>query len=231
MVGADRVLQPAVRGVRRLVGPPALWLRRRVVDEAQDRMRGTRTARWTELEELGLAAPDRVRYVPSPWAALGRVLPRREVSERDVFVDFGAGMGRVVLAAAGYPFRRVVGVELSAELAEVARRNVERRRDRLVCPDVRIVACDATEFEVPDDLTVAYFFNPFRGAIFRTVVDRLIASVDASPRVLRIVYLDPFEERALLDTGRVRLVRSARGRRPGREWSRRHSVHLYELTP
>lgn len=214
-----------------MVTPTALWLRTRVVDGLHDRLRGTRTARWVELEDLGVAGPDRVRYVPSPWNALRRILPRREVSERDVFVDFGAGMGRMVIAAARYPFRRVVGVELSAELAEVARRNIEGRRGQFVCPDVSVVTCDATDFEVPDDVTVAYFYNPFRGRIFEAVVENLIASVDRCPRVLRIIYLDPFEEETLLATGRVRLVRSTRGWRPGREWSRAHSVRLYELAP
>ena len=39
-------------------------------------------------------------------------------------IDIGAGMGRAVLMAAEMPFRAVVGVELNATLAGIARRNL-----------------------------------------------------------------------------------------------------------
>jgi len=47
---------------------------------------------------------------------------------RDVFVDFGAGKGRALLMAAQYPFKRVVGIEISEALCREARRNVARWR-------------------------------------------------------------------------------------------------------
>lgn len=76
-----------------------------------------RTEGTVKLEELGLAGPERSYYQPSRWSTLPRVLPRREVSDQDVFIDYGAGMGRVVCqAAVGYPFKRVIGVELASEL-------------------------------------------------------------------------------------------------------------------
>ena len=60
---------------------------------------------------------------------LRRILPAREVEPHDVFLDIGCGMGRAVYqAAANYPFKRVIGVELSHELTQAARRNIERNR-------------------------------------------------------------------------------------------------------
>jgi predicted RNA methylase len=160
---------------------------------------------------------------------LRRILPRREVTEEDVFVDLGSGKGRVVLQAAlHYPFRRVHGVELSGHLHEIAQRNLALTRHLLSGRDVQLVRADATEFPVPDDVTVVFLYNPFTGEAFATVVRRLLESLDRNPRTLRIVYGNPVEEARLLDTGRVRLVRTLRGLRPGREWSASNSFRLYE---
>jgi hypothetical protein len=40
-----------------------------------------------DLEQFGLAAPERSRYKPVGWSVLPRILPAREVSSNDVLVD------------------------------------------------------------------------------------------------------------------------------------------------
>lgn len=127
--------------------------------------------------------------------SLRRILPPREVTDHDVFVDFGSGMGRVVLQAARYPFRKVIGVEVSETLHSIARENIDRNRQRLRCPDTELVHADALDYELPDDVTVAFLYNPFRGEIFATVIERLLQSVERNPRPLRIIYVNPIEER------------------------------------
>jgi hypothetical protein len=159
---------------------------------------------------------------------LRRVLPRREVGADDVFIDIGSGMGRVVFQAAGYPFKRVIGVELSEELNRVARANIENNRDRLFCRDVELVTADATDYRLPDDVTVAYFANPFTGDIFRTVIEQLLESLDRRPRRLRLIYRNPVEHDYLMSTGRFRPVRRLRGWRPTEEWSVSNSTRMYE---
>jgi hypothetical protein len=82
------------------------------------------------------------------------------VGASDVFVEFGCGKGRVVLdAARRYRFRRVIGVELSPDLSAVARRVVASENGNPRCHDVRIETADATAFEIPDDMTYAYFYT------------------------------------------------------------------------
>jgi SAM-dependent methyltransferase len=215
----------------RLVKPPYVFLRRGLSDLVFERRRNLVTAQVVELEELGIDPHERVRYQPAGWLELRRALRRNEVDEGDVFVDFGSGMGRVLFQAAQYPFSRVVGVELSERLNEIARENIARNRRRLCCTDVEIVTADAVEWEVPDDVTVAYLFNPFTGSTFRAVIERLLASVDRRPRRLRIIYRNPREHDALMGTGRVVLTRRLRGMRPGREWSRSNAVYMYEVLP
>lgn len=109
-----------------------------------------------------------------------------------------------------YQFRRVMGVEISPELHETAVRNVERRRNHLTCKDVVLVNMPAESFDVPDDVTVVYLFNPFGGNVFARVARSLFASFDRKPRRLGIIYHQPDEEDFLLRSGRVRVIRSVR---------------------
>lgn len=180
------------------------------------------------LEEFGLDDPERVRYDASGWTYLRRAMRRREVLPTDVFVDFGSGKGRVVWQAAHYPFSRVVGVEISPQLNDVARRNIEGNLDRLRCQDVELVTRDATEYEVPDDMTVAYFYSPFEGGTFDQVIQHVIESLDRNPRRLTLIYANPVMDERLRATGRFRLIHTLKGLRPDvhpGSW-----VNLYEAS-
>lgn len=181
--------------------------RRSVTRLVYERRYGVDTTDTADLDEFGLDADGRLPYAPSNWRVLARVLPRNSISSEDVFVDLGCGKGRVVLQAAmRYPFARVIGVELAPPLAEVARQNVERNRARLTCRDVEIVNADATEYQIPDDVTVAFLYSPFLGPIFAQVAANLTASLDRRPRPLRVLYKNPVEHEALMRTGRFRVA-------------------------
>jgi SAM-dependent methyltransferase len=193
-----------------------------------ERPAGIETADIVRLNELGLGARDRQDYHPTPWLTLKRVLSQHEVREDDVFIDFGCGKGRVVFQAAMYPFRRVIGVELVPDLADIARDNIRRALSKLRCKHVEIVTADVVNYEVPDDVTFVYFFDPFHGEIFSAVVQKLLASLRRRPRELTIIYFDPAEEQILLAAG-AKLVKTTRGLRPTREWSQENAVHVYKL--
>jgi hypothetical protein len=190
-----------------------------------------RTDGRVHLDELGLGGKDRISYTPSGWLSLRRALPPRSVQRSDVFIDYGSGKGRVVMQAARYPFKRVIGLEIAPELNDFARRNVDAARERLACEQIELVTADVLEYEPPDDVTVAYMYNPFRGDVFATAVRRLIESVDRNPRRLRVIYLNPIDHDLLMSTGRFELVRRLRGMRPTKSWSRSASTHVYELVP
>jgi len=170
-----------------------------------------------ELETSGTyIAPEhfhseRALYEPSGWFYLRRALRSRDVRPGDVFVDFGSGKGRIVYQAARYPFARVIGVEISEHLSAVARLNIERNRQRLVCKDVELVTMDAAEFRIPDEMTHAYFYYPFGGETFRRVLDNIVESLDRTPRRLTLIYACPGQEDPIRETGRFELVRRSRG--------------------
>jgi hypothetical protein len=122
-------------------------------------------------------------------------------------------------------------VELSPRLAAVAQDNVAASRDSLRCRDIEVVVADAVEYEIPDDATVIYMYNPFSGPVFEAVVDNLLASVARCPRRMRLLYRTPMEHELLEATGRFRLERSVAGWRPGRAWAQKMSIRMYLVEP
>jgi SAM-dependent methyltransferase len=154
--------------------------------------------------------PDRFLYVASPWRVLPRALRYVGVSEDDVFVEFGCGKGRVVHQAARRPFRRVIGVEISPALAEIARANLAARSHEHRCGQVEIVASDVSQFPIPDDLTIGYLFHPFSGETLDGLLRGIAESIDRRPRLVRLIYACPAKSAEVLNTGRFRLVKELR---------------------
>jgi len=220
----DRLLVSVIR-------EPYVWVRDRITDLLFERRLGVRTSGVVELDELGIAAEGRVRYRPIGWLMLRRILPPSTVTADDVFLDIGSGMGRAVLLAAAYPFRRVIGVELSGRLIDIAQDNLDGIRGRLRCKDISFVNADAVNYEIPDDVTIVFMYNPVRGSNFAAVLQNVLDSYDRRPRMLRLVYANPIEDSTLLATGRIRMIRQLRGFRPGPEWSRSNSCRLYVVGP
>src|SRR3954454_4827340 len=101
---------------------------------------------------------DAVYYATVSYAQTRQVLQRLHLDETDVFVDVGAGKGRVLCLAAQQRLLKVMGVECSGELARIARRNVERMWGKKT--SVNVYAQPAEEFDY-SAATVLYFFNPF----------------------------------------------------------------------
>jgi SAM-dependent methyltransferase len=152
---------------------------------------------------------DRVRYVPSGWHVLPRALRYVGVSDRDTFVDFGCGKGRVVHQAARRPFGRVIGVEVSPMLAETARNALAARSHHHRCRNVEIVVSDVRQFRVPDDMTIGYLFQPFGDETLAALLRGIVESIDRHPRPVRLIYLWPTTSARsmILATDRFRLVK------------------------
>ncbi|HVL56140.1 MAG TPA: class I SAM-dependent methyltransferase [Burkholderiaceae bacterium] len=174
----------------------------------------------TAISERGAAGG--ADYVAtSPWtfrSALSRI-PERDFSEF-AFIDFGCGKGRpMLLAAAGWNFDRVIGVEHSPELAAIAARNVRDWRGRRSARQVEALCADALTFPMPALPYVLYLFGPFGGnlQLVRQMLDHLTADLHARPRRAYIVYVDGVTEQlpdaVMRSAGFVALTRPGGERR------------------
>lgn len=151
---------------------------------------GIDTAGRVELKTIGVRQQDARDSMPIGYRALFRTLKRIPLAKSDVtFLDFGVGKGRAVCAAATFPFKQIVGIELSAVLAEAARANIKRMHHRKV-QQVDIRQGDAVEFDLPRDANLIYFFNPFAGQTLSKVVSNIGRSYREFPRKIYVIFFN-----------------------------------------
>lgn len=166
------------------------WVRHRLYTWYCERKFGVSTGGLIQVPELGIENPDAVGYSALEYEYLLWALPAIPFRPGEVvFVDYRAGKGRALAAAAMHPFRKVIGVEISGDLVEIARRNLARVKRRRA-EQVEIHHADAAAFAVPDDANVFFFFNPFGGATLARVVERIRQSWTAQPRDLFVIYFN-----------------------------------------
>ncbi len=168
-----------------------------------DRVHGTETSHIREVGSLGIESVNAryaVRYEPSDADIFKNLLGRIDADLSSFsFVDFGCGKGRALLLASNHPFRKIVGIEFSRELADIAKRNISLYHGaEQSCRSITVVTCDATEYEVPDEALVCYFYNPFGAEVLRKVVGNLIDSLQRCEREIFLVYLNP-RHRSVID--------------------------------
>jgi SAM-dependent methyltransferase len=127
--------------------------------------------------------------------------------EAYTFVDVGAGKGRALLLAAELPFRKVIGVELSKDLARIAQKNVTLWKI-LARPraKIRVVREDAAEFRWPRTPLLVYLNNPFDCALLELLASRIAAAAASGPGLVDLLYVNPACADALTCRGVFKLL-------------------------
>jgi SAM-dependent methyltransferase len=108
------------------------------------------------------------------------------------FVDVGAGKGRALLLAAQLPFRKVIGVEVSEELASTAEKNV-MRWNQVARPKakVSVVQGDAAKFRWPRTPLLVYLYNPFACLLVEQMAENLTAAAASGSGLVDLLYVNP----------------------------------------
>ena len=166
----------------------------------RERQLGIQTTASIDGQQLGNGAEENLGYQPIPFESFDRAMEHVDLSSgNEVFIDYGCGMGRAVVMAGLLPFKRVLGVELSDELADVARQNLSVAKHQMQSTESEIFTADATRFDLPDDVSVVFMFNPFCGEILQNVLDRIRQSLCDKPRRCCFIYAQPRGNENLLD--------------------------------
>ena len=141
-----------------------------------------------QLEEPGATMVDptdeMVFYQPTPTRHIFDLFDRAELSDSDVLVDIGSGLGHVPMLTAIHTGACGVGVEVEPVYVECARRaarmlNLERAT--FIAGDARTVSLDSG--------TVFYLYTPFSGSMLRTMLDLL--REEGRKRDIRLCTLGP----------------------------------------
>lgn len=118
--------------------------------------------------------------------------------EQFTFIDVGAGMGRAILLAADYPFRKVIGIELNPLLVEVARQNLNTWHSGGAARAPLQIHCDdAVDARIPKGPCLAFLFNPFGPAVMRRLLQRWARVFAKRPGELDLLYVNPEQDHVI----------------------------------
>jgi len=138
-------------------------------------------------------------YQPTEPALFKEMMASLKIDFREfTFIDIGSGKGRVLLMAADYPFRRILGIELLPALNRVAQENLSAyKSDSQQCFALETVCGDARQFIFPAEPILLYLFNPPPEAALIEVMANLDHSLRQFPRVVYLLYHNPLLEHVL----------------------------------
>lgn len=159
--------------------------------------RGT-DAKLEELTAYYGIAPSILEGVVDLW--LQRCEPKASI-ERFTFLDVGAGKGRAVMLASQFPFAAIEGIELNADLVEIARRNVALwMADATARPlaPIQVHHADATKFPLPKGPTLAFLFHPFETPVLKRFLRHVEAHLSRHPHPFDLMYVNA-EHGSILD--------------------------------
>jgi SAM-dependent methyltransferase len=149
------------------------------------------------VTDLDIADPNWIHaspYVPTPSRFLRETLAGLDMRFEDLtFIDLGSGKGRVLLMASEFPFRKIIGVEISSELTELAGRNIASYKGAQRCRDLNLVCMNFTRFDFPQEPLFVFLYNPASLHLSRVVARNLMNSLKKCPRPAWILYVTPRE--------------------------------------
>jgi SAM-dependent methyltransferase len=158
-----------------------------------DEVYGTDTLSPVRLDEMDRWKPDHAMYRAAPRRIIRAALSSIDIEfGQTTFVDLGCGKARVLLVASEYPFKEIIGVEYSRDLANVGTSNIavyKGREKNIRCTRMSVHCGDAREFPIPDGEVLFFCYEPFRASVLISVFDRIRSSLRADPRKITMLWV------------------------------------------
>ena len=133
----------------------------------------------------------RYPYEPTPYSVLERLANSGLIRKKDVVLDYGCGKGRVDFFLSYQTRAKTIGIEYDERIFQAA---VENHKNAVSGARTEFVLARAEEYEVPNEVTVCYFFYPFSIELLRKVMARIAESYYACPREITLFFYYPSEE-------------------------------------
>jgi SAM-dependent methyltransferase len=158
-------------------------------DRSFDRRHGTNTGGMVPTKDLDIAdAATKWQsnlYLGSPDRVTRHLIRSLGINPQDyTFIDYGSGKGRVLLTAAEFPFRKVIGVEISSALHEVAERNQVLYVGTALKSEIKLWCGDAREYALPEGDLILHMYHPFGPDILKQMLQLIQAAYQPGRRIL-----------------------------------------------
>lgn len=132
-----------------------------------------------------------------PYVGSQPSVPRAAIAWlRDIedytFVDLGCGKGRVLIVASEFPFKEIIGVELSPDLARIGKANAQKiAADYPERAPIRIIEGDAIASLIDTGKVVFYLYHSFGPELLQQLIERIEKALESTLEHIFFVYHNP----------------------------------------
>lgn len=180
-------------------------LGRNIESAIGDYWMNTNTSGPVHFSEARGVNKDAFDFQPNAHSTVLKAIKLANLAPADVVFVLGSGKGRAVCHFARQQVKKVYGIELSKELCEIAKKNVESLRNRHA--EVEIINNDTALVDLHEG-TVFYMFNPFGEQTSRTFLKNIDSTHNTKTTPVTIIYVNPLYDYVFKEFPWLRLVYS-----------------------
>lgn len=116
-------------------------------------------------------------------------------------IDVGSGKGRVMVAAAHFGFKNIIGVDFAKELCASAEKNINKIKPQFPGTTFNVYCKDILNYTMNAGDKVFFLFNPFNKEIMEKFLVKIERSVKEHPRTIYFIYANPQQKEVLIQKG------------------------------
>ncbi|SDH68549.1 Histone methylation protein DOT1 [Pedobacter terrae] len=137
-----------------------------------------------------------VRYVPTSIDLVYKIFSLLKetdiVFENSTFIDVGSGIGRNLLIASEYPFNKIIGIEISRKLHDIAEKNIIQYKNKIQkCRNIESICINILDFVFTDkNNLILYFYNPFSEKVFDVLFEKILNSISQKECKFTLMFLN-----------------------------------------
>lgn len=132
-------------------------------------------------------------YEATPYPLLYTLFNSYQLTETDVFVDFGCGTGRILFFVQHIYNSFVVGIEMNEQLYKKTKQNKQRylQNQNSTTDKIAVIHAHAEKYTIQEEENKFYFFNPFSSDVFAQVIENIGHSYEKKRRTIDLIFYYP----------------------------------------
>lgn len=133
----------------------------------------------------------RYPYEPTPYCVLERLANSGYIRKKNTLLDYGTGKGRVCFYLSYQCKCKTIGIEYDERIYTAA---VHNKETAISGERTDFVMTRAEQYQLPEEVDLCYFFNPFSVEILKKVLAELLVSYYENPRKIQLFFYYPSDE-------------------------------------
>lgn len=169
-------------------------------EEGFDKKHGTNTTNMMDFFEPQYIMNDQTFYQTMPSSKITETFEMLNTDFDDyAFIDVGCGKGKPLLVASDYPFKKIIGIDIAAELINIAHSNINiYKKGELDTSRFELIHKSIEEYTIPEEKLVIHLFNPLNETLMETFLKQIEQSYKNYAREIIFIYVIPVHKEVFM---------------------------------